>query len=186
MGLAAFVVGARRATTGRVSPVEERMFRAINRLPEGLHPPVWTVMQAGSLGAVGVAAGVAHRLGRPRQAAALGLSGAAIWAACKAVKPLVGRGRPEAHLDSVSVRGPAQTGLGYPSGHSAVAADLAFVALAGTATGVGLSMAAVAGVVGFARVYTGAHLPLDVLGGWGLGIAAGALARVALRLFPGS
>lgn len=177
MGLGAFLAGAGQARTGRVPEWERSIFQSINRLPDGLFMPVWVVMQAGSLGAVGVAAVIASHLGRPRQAVALAVSGTAMWAAGKAFKPLVGRGRPAAHLDAVEVRGKPQTGLGYPSGHSAVAADLALVAAAGATPAVGLGAAAVAAAVGFGRVYSGAHLPLDVLGGFGLGIVAGVLAR---------
>lgn len=182
MGLGAFLTGAAHAGMGRVTPLEERLFRRINRLPDGLFLPVWTVMQGGSLGAVGVSAAVAHKLGRPRQAAALGLAGGVMWAGCKAIKPLVGRGRPESHLESVIVRGDDQTGLGYPSGHSAVAASLAAVAAVGASTAFGLGAAAVATVVAFGRVYTGAHLPLDVLGGAALGMTAGVVARSWLKL----
>lgn len=181
--MSTFLLGARQAATGRVSSLEERVFRAINQLPDGLYLPVWTLMQAGSLAAVGVAAGIAYRLGRPRQALALGMSGGAMWAACKALKPMVGRGRPEAHLDSVAVRGPVQTGLGYPSGHAAVAATVAVVGSSRTSPVVSFGAAAVAAAVGFGRVYTGAHLPLDVVGGSGLGVAAGVLARNSLRAF---
>jgi undecaprenyl-diphosphatase len=37
-------------------------------------------------------------------------------------------------------------------------------------------------IVGFARIYSGAHLPLDVVGGAGLGLLSGTLARWALGL----
>jgi undecaprenyl-diphosphatase len=37
----------------------------------------------------------------------------------------------------------------------------------------------VAALVGVARIYYGAHLPLDVLGGAGLGILCGLVASVA-------
>lgn len=154
----------------------------MNGLPDAIAAPVWVVMQAGSLGAVAAAGGVAMWLGSPRAAGAASLSGVVVWAACKELKRHIGRGRPADHLEAVRVRGRAQSGLGYPSGHSAVAASLALVLAAGAPAPVGLALAATAVSVGFGRAYTGAHLPLDIVGGFGFGAAAGAATRMLLDL----
>jgi undecaprenyl-diphosphatase len=66
-------------------------------------------------------------------------------------------------------------GLGYVSGHSAVAVALATVAspfLGRRARRVAWTLAA---LVCVARIYVGSHLPFDVVGGAALGWAAGAL-----------
>jgi glycosyltransferase 2 family protein len=66
-------------------------------------------------------------------------------------------------------------GLGYVSGHSAVAVALATVAnpfLGRRARRVAWTLAA---CVCVARIYVGSHLPFDVVGGAALGWAAGAL-----------
>ena len=70
-----------------------------------------------------------------------------------------------------AVRGPAQGGLGYPSGHAAVSVALGILATSSTrARAIALSAAA---LTGLSRIYVGAHMPLDVLGGFAAGWLAG-------------
>ncbi|MCH7789661.1 MAG: hypothetical protein IH940_09485, partial [Acidobacteria bacterium] len=118
----------RRARTQTVSTREEKIFRTFNDAADQVHIPAWAVMQSGSLAAVFVVSGELLRRGRYESAAKSCIMGVAVWASVKRLKPLIGRGRPERHLEQVSVRGQAQTGLGYPSGHSAVALTLALIA----------------------------------------------------------
>lgn len=161
--LVALAWSARRAHTDTVSRSEERIFRSVNRAPDELRLPVWLVMQSGSLAAVFVTAAAARRCNTRRGSRTVAFCGTAVWAAIKAIKPLVGRGRPEHHLDAVNVRGAPPSGLGYPSGHAAVATTLAmFATRPGPARVAGLSVACATGA---ARMYVGAHLPLDVVGG---------------------
>ena len=177
-GLAVFFVGAVVARRGGVGPVERRFFRALNGLPAAVAGPVWVVMQLGSLGGVIAVATAAALAGRPRLARRLLLAGSATWGGAKAVKPFVRRDRPAATLDLARVLGRAQRGLGYPSGHAAVAATLAAVAAPRMARPWRPAVWALGLAVGPARTYVGAHLPLDVAGGVGLGVAAGAAARL--------
>jgi membrane-associated phospholipid phosphatase len=175
-GSGAFSVLARHARRGEVGALEEQVFRGINALPEAARGPLWIAMQAGSLAAVGVAAGGMALAGRRDTAVRLGVAGSSVWALCKVVKSRIGRGRPGAHLQNVIVRGTAQSGLGFPSGHTAVAFTLAGVAspvLSRRASGLAWTAAA---LVGVARQYVGAHLPADVAGGVAVGLVATAVA----------
>jgi undecaprenyl-diphosphatase len=172
----ALVATARRARSREVTATEERVFRAFNRAPESIHAPVWAVMQSGSLGAVFVVAGDLRRRGRSRAAAVVATVGTAVWGGAKAVKPLIGRGRPADHLDGVLIRGKAPTGLGYPSGHAAVALTLALVATSRSRAPVRAAAVTAALLTGGARMYVGAHLPLDVVGGFAIGALCGRLA----------
>ena len=105
----------------------------------------------------------------------------AAWWAAKGVKALVSRGRPGVLLDGVRLHEHA-SGLGYVSGHTAVAFALAAVVAPSLPSRWRPVVFAAAVVVAFARVYAGAHLPLDVVGGAGLGMLAGTLSRWAFGL----
>ena len=176
-GVAVVVDSARRARRRRVGATEAQLFHRFNDRTDRIAAPVWMIMQSGSLGAVFAAAGiVAHRRGL-RRAGLVGIAGTAVWIGAKAIKPVVGRGRPDEYLDVVVVRGAPQRGLGYPSGHAAVALTLALMlpaAMGRSPSSVERALAAaVVGATGAARMYVGAHLPLDVLGGLALGTGAG-------------
>ena len=157
-----------------VSRAEVDVFRLVNDLPAALERPLVTVMQAGSLAAVPVTAAVALAARRPRLARDLAMAGGSAYVLAKVAKAVVGRDRPGSLLDHVLFRGATETGLGFPSGHVAVAAALA------TAAGPHLSRTgrratwAVVVAVAVARMYVGAHLPVDVVGGAALGWLVGA------------
>lgn len=172
--LVASAVAARRPT---VSASEERVFRALNDGPDQLHLPLWAIMQVGSLAGALTAAGLEARRDPQRGARMLAV-GVGVWGGVKVSKRLIGgRGRPARHLDGVKVRGHPQSGLGYPSGHAAVSLAIAVVAAEGRDRSVGQLLGATAVVTGLARAYVGAHLPLDVVGGWAIGTLAGRLCR---------
>ena len=177
----ALLESARKARTCQVSGAEERVFRLFNDGPDGIERPVWVVMQSGSLAAVFVAAGDLFRRGRPRAAITAAIFGTSVWGGVKAVKPLVCRGRPDRHLDRVSVRGQAQTGLGYPSGHAAVSLTLALIATRDSSPEARAAAIATAVVTGGARMYVGAHLPLDVAGGLAIGALCGRIANTVVK-----
>lgn len=169
-----------RARRLHVTPGEQRVFRRFNDLPDTIHPPVWAVMQTGSLAAVWVTAAVLWAIDHDAEAVTAALVGTAVWGGVKIGKHYVGRGRPRAHLTGVHVRGQVQTGLGYPSGHAAVSMSLALIATHGAAPAVVVAGVAVALFTGCARMYVGAHLPLDVAAGIAMGVIVGQVAALAL------
>ncbi|HEU5479945.1 MAG TPA: phosphatase PAP2 family protein, partial [Candidatus Tumulicola sp.] len=81
----------------------------------------------------------------------------------------------------VVVRGRHAGGYGFPSGHTAVAFAVAAALAPDLPRPVRPFVWLLAVIVGFARVYVGAHFPLDVLGGAALGYAIGSGARLAFR-----
>lgn len=173
------VWSAQRAQSRQVTETEERIFRAFNDRSDTLHPAAWLVMQSGSYAAVFVAAGSVWRTEGLRRAAGIVVLGTAVWGGVKMIKPSVGRGRPDAHLEGVSIRGAPQRGLGFPSGHAAVSMTLALVLTdPGHARRIALATAATTGAT---RMYVGAHLPLDVAGGFAIGLLTRSVGRVIRR-----
>jgi uncharacterized membrane protein YbhN (UPF0104 family)/membrane-associated phospholipid phosphatase len=161
----------------RIGVREANLFRLLNdlALPGWTWWPVWGVMQLGVIGAVLPVAGLALLTRRIRLAAYAALAAGSIYLVAKLVKEFVQRGRPQTLLEGVYIFDIPDRGLGYVSGHSAVAVALATVAspfLGRRARRVAWTLA---GLVCVARIYVGSHLPFDVLGGAALGWAAGAL-----------
>lgn len=132
------------------------------------------VTQLGWIGAVPVAAVVALAARRRRLAVDLTMAGVAAWVLAKVVKDLAHRGRPGVLLEDVILRGVPSVGHGFVSGHAAVAAALATVASGHVSRRTRRVLWALVWLVGAARVYSGAHLPLDVVGGAALGWVLGA------------
>jgi membrane-associated phospholipid phosphatase len=170
---AATILSALVARAPGLTRLELSLFRAVNGLPPSLERPLSIVMQLGSLGAGPATAGVAWLARRPALAAELLSAGGISWIAAKAGKLIVARERPGLLIAEVLLRGRAQSGRGFPSGHAAVAAALATVAVRRLGGGARGAAWASAGTVALARIYVGAHLPIDVIGGATLGYAIG-------------
>ena len=166
--------------TDTVPRWEVDVFDAVNGLPDVLRWPLWPVMQLGNVWMYLVGGAAAYALTRRvRPALAAAVAVVLAWVAAKVVKEAIQRGRPGDLLDHANLRESDPGGQGYVSGHTTIAFALATVltaVLPGRWRGVPF---AVACVVGLARMYYGAHLPLDVLGGAGLGILCGLAASVA-------
>jgi undecaprenyl-diphosphatase len=75
-------------------------------------------------------------------------------------------------------RGADAVGRGFVSGHAATLAALATVAWPWLGRRGRVVVAVLVVVVCLTRVYVGAHLPLDVVGGAGLGVAVGGVVRL--------
>ena len=169
----------------RVERLEADVFGLINDLPSVPFPIVWAPMQLGNFLVVPAAVLAALAFRRWRLAGGLALAGAGVYALAKVVKRFVERGRPSDVLDDVVVRGAAPHGLGFVSGHIAVVTALAYVAWPWLPRWGRWAAGAAVAAVFLTRMYVGAHLPLDMVGGAALGLAVGALVRLLLGVPAG-
>lgn len=153
---------------------------AVNGLPDPVIAVLELVMQLGARPAillVAVVAAVVADADPKRVVAAVILAGAASWAGAEVAKDVVERPRPPAYSEEIELHDET-TGFGWPSSHVAIAAgSLAAAALVSRRRP--SAAIALAGVVGVARMAVGVHLPLDVVGGLGIGVAT-AVVAVAL------
>lgn len=109
-------------------------------------------------------------------------AGSADFVAFHVIKPWVKRPRPEYTVAAVDVRVPNGGRYGFPSNHASNSAAAAAV-LSAAYPGGTLLFAALALLVGYSRIYVGAHYPADVLAGLLLGAGIG-WAWAALLLGP--
>ena len=171
IGVSGVVLSGLAVHDHTAGPVETAVFRAVNRLPDALYRPGWVVMQAGNVAAAPLTGLLALGAGRPRLAARITLSGLTTWTLAKAIKACYRRPRPAVLMSGVRCRGKEPTGLGYVSGHAGIATGIAVAVLPELPPRVRTAVAVAAPLVGLCRIYVGAHLPLDVVGGAALGLA---------------
>jgi undecaprenyl-diphosphatase len=173
--LAMFAGCALLVADGRVGPIERAAFHAVNGLPDWLYSPMLLFQYLGVLAMPLVVAVGALVVRRWRLAAALVLVVPLKLALERAVKLLVQRERPGTTVPDAVLRGVHSAGLSFVSGHAIIT-----FAIAGL---LGLVLPRRWAVVAFvlatcnavARVYLGAHNPLDVVGGAAVGLAIAAV-----------
>ncbi len=179
-GLLVLVLAALPVDAARVAPAEVAVFRLLNAYGVLPFAVVWAVMQLGNVLVVPASALVAAALRRWRLAAGLLVAGTGAYVLAKVVKGLVPRGRPDDLLSDVVIRGAEAHGRGFVSGHAAVVVALLLVAWPALSRRGRLLCSVAAAAVCLSRVHVGAHLPLDVVGGAGLGLAVAGTARLVL------
>jgi len=170
----AFLVSLAVAAKRPVPDWELRLTRTVNDVPGWVAGVLYPVMQLGTVWAPIVVAVVLVVWRRDVWLGAAAVVGGLVaWFGAKAIKRAVERDRPLAFVSDLVVREGDGTGLGFVSGHAAVAAVTAVVVLAALPRRWCPAALALAFAVGIARIVHGVHLPADVVGGWAFGALVG-------------
>jgi undecaprenyl-diphosphatase len=173
------------AHNGTVPSWEADIFHAINDLPGWLYRPLWPFQQLGTILIGPLVALVAFAVHRRRLALAAIAATVLKLLAERGVKLLVERQRPGTTIGDVILRGDVPAaGDSFVSGHAVLAVALAALISPYLHRWWKLVPWVLAALNGFARIYVGAHNPLDVVGGSALGLAIGSTLKYALALGP--
>lgn len=166
---------------------EVEIFRALNGLPHDYERALWGIQQLGMALTVPIGAIVLWRLAhswRP-SLTLLGLAGALGWGAANIVREVVGRARPGSLLADVQLGYDVPAvGPSFPSGHAIVVTMLATVLMPYVSNRIRVAMVLLAITVAVARLYVGAHMPLDVAAGAAYGVGVGAMVNLAAGVRP--
>jgi membrane-associated phospholipid phosphatase len=178
--LAVFAICAVIVADGRVGPAERAVFHAINGLPGWLYRPMLAAQYLGVLGMPLVVAAFALVWRRWRLAAALVLVVPLKLGLEQVAKLLVHRQRPGTTVPDAILRGVPHGGLSFTSGHAIITFAIAGLLVLVLPRRWGILAFVLAACNGLARVYLGAHNPLDVVGGAAIGLVIAAVLDMIL------
>lgn len=170
---------------GTVGDVEADVFHAINGLPDALEVPMWVLQLLGLLATPIILGLVVLALGKTRLAGGL-LAAVPLKLLIErwVIKQLVERQRPGTTVPDAILRDANPVGLSFPSGHAVLAFAIAGLLAPYLTRRWAVVVYVLAIMNGVARIYLGAHNPLDIVGGGAVGVALAGLINLAVGV-PG-
>jgi len=141
---------------------------------------MWLATQVGNMVTAFLLAGLFFVLNYRSLAGEVILGTLTLWLLVEIIKALTDRARPFLDLEETRIIGWRERGRSFPSGHTAQTFFLMTLLSHRFQLGMGgiVALYAVAALVGFTRMYVGAHYPRDVIGGAVLGSVWGILATL--------
>lgn len=162
--------------------LDARVFMFLNaqRYPCWLDRVMWLTTQAGTMLASFLAVILFGLLGDRRLAIEIVFGTITLWLLVEIIKALSVRDRPFRILEKARVIGWQERGDSFPSGHTTQIFFMMTLLVCHYQLGMIASIVlyGIAALVGFTRIYVGAHYPRDVIAGMALGSIWGILAAM--------
>jgi membrane-associated phospholipid phosphatase len=162
--------------------LDTKVFMLLNMqgYPKWLDRFMWLATQLGNMLTAFVIAFLLFMLNYRRLAIIIVFGTLTLWLLVEIIKALSDRDRPFLTFEKTRIIGWREKGDSFPSGHTTQIFFLMTLFIHHFHLGVGESIVlyAVAALVGFTRIYIGAHYPRDVIAGIVLGSVWGILATL--------
>jgi len=154
------------------------LFNLRGERPKWLDSAMWLATQPGNMGAAILSATLFFLMNSRRLAVEIIFGTLTLWLLVESIKALTDRARPFLALQGTRVVGWRERGRSFPSGHTAQTFFLVTLLSQRFEIGFAATIAlyTLGVLVGFTRVYLGAHYPRDVIAGAVLGTVWGVLA----------
>lgn len=153
--------------------LEVKILRPLYDLPTFIGPAAYVMTQFGSIFAVGIVGFIMFFWRSKKFALEIMASAATAYYLAGTIKVFVGRPRPSGIVEGIAQRYERAAGLGFPSGHTAVATALVTTLWFVTPKRYHWLLVLWVMCVGFSRMYLGLHAPLDIVGGACVGLVSG-------------
>jgi membrane-associated phospholipid phosphatase len=165
--------------------LDMRVFMLFNLrgYPRWLDRLMWLATQLGNMLTAFMAATLFFIFNDRRLAVEIVFGTITLWLLVETIKAISDRTRPFLTLDKARIIGWREKGNSFPSGHTTQIFFLTTLFIRHFQLGIAASFAiyTVATLVGFTRIYVGAHYPRDVIAGIVLGSVWGILAVLVDR-----
>lgn len=180
-GAITFSVSAFFALGSTISQAEKDVFDFVYGWDNAFKPFFWTITQLGSIWVLLSAILVFYWQQKKNLALKLLLGGLLTYTLTQIAKVLINRPRPYILFSEITRREDFVINLGYPSGHTALVTFFAIIIRPYLHKRwrwtVWLPVAGVA----VSRIYLGVHAPLDVIGGFAIGLVVAYTIRYLLQ-----
>lgn len=175
-----FLYTAFLAHQKHIFPWEQSLLTGIYNWPRFLHWPSLIITQLGSawmLVGISIWLLIGHKRSQNRGLIIV-INGAITYVLVESAKHIVGRARPAQLIASFQQREPLVQGFGFPSGHTAMATVVSLTLVRFLPPKWRWLPVVWIVLVGLTRMYLGVHAPLDIIGGFALGISVICIERL--------